>query len=96
MDRCPICRATLKGATTCRRCRADLRQVQAVAGQASALAGAAMLALAQGDTASARLSLARARQLHASPAVQALWHITSTFPEAEESHEPFHDERPAV
>lgn len=78
MDRCPICRASLNGDTVCRRCRADLRQVQTIARQAEELAGAAMLSLAQGDIAESRVLLARARQLHASPDVEALWHMTLT------------------
>jgi transcriptional regulator of aromatic amino acid metabolism len=76
MERCPICRAALNGATTCRRCRADLQQVQQVqqvAEQAAALAGAAMLSLVQGDAATARHLLARARLLHATPSTRALW-----------------------
>ena len=30
MIQCPICRALLNGAETCRRCRAELKQVQDV------------------------------------------------------------------
>lgn len=76
MDRCPICRASLNGDTTCRRCRADLRQVQAIARQAEELAGAAMLSLAQGDIAKARSLLTRTRQLHASADAEVLWRLT--------------------
>jgi hypothetical protein len=72
MERCPICRATLNGTTTCRRCRADLQQVQQVAKLASALTGAAMTSLAQGHTEEARRLLARARFLHATSATRAL------------------------
>jgi hypothetical protein len=72
MERCPICHATLNGATTCRRCRADLQQVQQVAKLASALIGAAMTSLAQGHPEEARRLLARARLLHATPATRAL------------------------
>ncbi len=73
MERCPICRATLNGAETCRRCRAELGQVQRIEHLAADLTGAAMLALAQGHSDEARRLLARARLLHATPAVQALW-----------------------
>jgi hypothetical protein len=75
MERCPICRATLNGATTCRRCRADLQQVQQVAKLAAALTGAAMTSLAQGHTEEARRLLARARLLHATPSTRALWQL---------------------
>jgi hypothetical protein len=77
VERCPICRAALNGAETCRRCRAELRQVQRIEQLASELAGAAMLALAQGHCDEARRLLARARLLHATPAVQALWRLTT-------------------
>ncbi len=88
MDRCPVCRAALNGATTCRRCRAELAGVQAVARRAAALAGAAMAALASAqapqaesaqapqaatdERARAARLLARARLLHATPAIRAL------------------------
>jgi hypothetical protein len=72
MERCPICRATLNGATTCRRCRADLQQVQQVEKLASTLIGAAMTSLARGHTEEARRLLARARLLHATPTTRAL------------------------
>ena len=38
---CPICRASLNGAATCRRCRADLAMVQAVERRGRTLTGAA-------------------------------------------------------
>ena len=72
MDICPICRASLNGATTCRRCRADLRQVQEIEGLGQTLAGAAMLSLATGQKAAARQLLRRARAVHATPTVRAL------------------------
>ena len=46
-----MCRASLNGASTCRRCRADLQKVQEIERRGQALAGAAMLALAEGDLA---------------------------------------------
>ena len=72
MDACPICRASLNGATTCRRCRADLDKVQAVERRGQALAMAALRALVQGDSAGAALWLERAHRQHATPAVRAL------------------------
>ena len=44
-----MCRASLNGASTCRRCRADLQKVQEIEQRGQALAGAAMLGLAEGD-----------------------------------------------
>ena len=78
MERCPVCRATLNGATTCRRCRADLREVQKAAELAMQLAGAAMLCLAEGRIGEARRVLARARLLHATPEILALWQTVSS------------------
>ena len=72
METCPICRASLNGATTCRRCRADLATAQAVERRGRALAGAAMLALVQRDGGGAEYWLGRARLVHATPTVRAL------------------------
>jgi len=72
MDTCPICRASLNGATTCRRCRADLQKVQEAALRGQALMGAAMRSLAEGDLAGAEQWLGRARAVHATSAVRTL------------------------
>jgi hypothetical protein len=72
VESCPICRANLNGASTCRRCRADLRHVQAMERLGQTLAGAAMLALATGQKAAARHLLRRARAVHATPTVRTL------------------------
>jgi hypothetical protein len=72
METCPVCRASLNGASTCRRCRADLQKVQEIERRGRALAGAAMLAFAEGDNAAAARWLDRARAVHASPTVWAL------------------------
>ncbi len=72
MDACPICRARLNGATTCRRCRADLGAVQALEQRGQALTVAALHALVQGDSAGAAHWLARARWVHATPATRVL------------------------
>jgi hypothetical protein len=72
MDACPICRASLNGATTCRRCRADLDEVQALERRGQALAMAALHALVQGNSASAVHWLDRARWVHATPAIRTL------------------------
>jgi hypothetical protein len=72
MERCPICRAGLNGAETCRRCRAELATVQALERLGRHLVGSAMIRLATGDPAGAGRLLARARLVHATPAVAAL------------------------
>ena len=72
MDTCPICRAKLNGATSCRRCRADLRKVQEVEQRGQALAVLAVQMLIAGDTASAAAWIERAHALHASPMVRTL------------------------
>lgn len=84
MERCPVCRAALNGATTCRRCRADLREVQQAAALAAELAGAAMRCLAEGRMAEAARLLDRARLLHATPDILALWRRLPRRPAADD------------
>jgi hypothetical protein len=72
MDTCPICRARLTGATTCRRCRADLEAVRALEQRGQALTVAALRALVQGDSAGAALWLGHARRVHATPVCRVL------------------------
>jgi hypothetical protein len=72
MENCPICRASLNGASTCRRCRADLERVQEVEGLGEQLRGRAMLSLAAGDTVVAGRWLRRARTIHITPELLAL------------------------
>ena len=78
MMRCPICRALLNGAETCRRCRTELKQVQDVERHGRELAGAAMHLLALGDTVEAKGLLRRAYVVHATPEVRLLSMIVST------------------
>jgi hypothetical protein len=75
MERCPLCRALLNGADTCRRCKAELATVRRVDGESRALAGAAMHRLALGDVAASRRLLRRAMDLHAMPEIKALWEL---------------------
>ena len=77
METCPVCRASLNGASTCRRCRADLRKVIEVEQRGQALLGAAMSSLAEGNVASAAQLLVRARAVHATPAVRSLRRLSS-------------------
>ena len=72
MDRCPLCRATLNGADTCRRCRAELGAAQRVESEGQALLGAAVTCLVLGDPGDAAELLQRAQALHATPEVRAL------------------------
>lgn len=78
MMHCPICRALLNGADTCRRCRTELKQVQAVECQGRELVGAAMHLLALGNTATAMRVLRRARVVHATPEVRLLSTMVTT------------------
>jgi hypothetical protein len=80
MDVCPICRASLNGAVTCRRCRADLTAVEAVERRGRALAVAAVRALVQGDTADAALWLRAARRMHATPMVRLVETLLNIAP----------------
>jgi hypothetical protein len=59
MLQCPLCRALLNGADTCRRCRAQLKQALELERQAGQIAGEAMHALALGKTAVALRLLGR-------------------------------------
>jgi hypothetical protein len=72
MRRCPLCRAELGEADTCRRCRADLGAVKALERTSQALAAAASHRLAEGEIAAARVLARRAMVLHASPENRAL------------------------
>ncbi len=77
MKHCPICRALLNGAETCRRCRAELKQVQEVERQGRALAGEVMRLLAIGDAGEAARRLRRARIVHATPEVRLLSNVVA-------------------
>ena len=77
MARCPLCRAALNGAETCRRCRAELRTAQRAEREGRALADAAMRCLALGDTDVAAQLLRRALLLHAAPETLALWQVVA-------------------
>ena len=72
MQACPICRASLNGASICRRCRADLGKVQEIELRGRALAVTGLRALVEGDAGDAARWIGRARLVHATPAVRAL------------------------
>ena len=73
MERCPLCRAALNGAETCRRCKAELGSVMRVEREGRAVVGAAMRCLALGDKTAAKGLLRRAITLHGAPEVRVLW-----------------------
>ena len=73
MERCPLCRAALNGADTCRRCRAELQVVQRVERAGSRLVDVAIHHLALDAAATAERLLHRALVLHEAPQTRALW-----------------------
>ena len=75
MDRCPLCRAGLNGAETCRRCRAELQLAQRVEREGQALVDAAMHCWSLDDADTALQLLRRALVLHSAPETLALWRI---------------------
>jgi hypothetical protein len=77
MERCPICRAVLNGAETCRRCRAELHSAKRAEREGQALTDAAIHCLARDDIEGAEGLLQRALLLHAAPETRALWRIVS-------------------
>ena len=82
MERCPLCRAALNGADTCRRCRAELGTAQRAEREAEALTGAAMHRLALGDVAGARVLLRHALELRATSEAGTLWDLVAAMPDA--------------
>jgi ribosomal protein L34E len=77
MERCPICRATLNGVETCRRCRAELQSIKRVERQGQVLVEAAIHSLSLDDVITAKRLLRRALVLHAAPEVRALWRLVT-------------------
>lgn len=75
MERCPLCRAMLNGAETCRRCKAELQSVQRIERESQALVGAAMYRLSLGDVAQSKRLLRTAMKQHATPEARALWRL---------------------
>ena len=80
MERCPICRATLKGAETCHRCRAELQSIKRVERQCQVLVDGAIHSLSLDDVITANRLLRRALVLHAAPEVRALWRLVTATP----------------
>jgi predicted amidophosphoribosyltransferase len=92
MLQCPLCRALLNGADTCRRCQAQLKQALELERQAGQIAGEAMHALALGKTAVALRLLGRAQMVHATPAIRLLARILARqIASGSEAQLPVHD-----
>lgn len=71
--RCPTCRASWRGVTTCGRCGTDLGTLMRVVVRAWELREAARTALCAGDRAAEAVALARAAcRLHTTPQGQRL------------------------
>ena len=79
MERCPLCRATLNGAETCRRCRAELHSAIRVVQEGRRLAGAAIHYLSRDEVGTAAYLLRRALAVHAAPEVRALWRLVTAL-----------------
>lgn len=67
MERCPECRARLKGRSICGRCEADLSLLRTIEDAAAILARRAVQAFAAGDVSVAAQQAKVARELHATP-----------------------------
>ena len=80
MERCPACRARLKGVAICGRCGCDLTIPMHIESKAKLLEQKAVAALSRGELAEARADLERARQLQASPMQQVLLRFTVVQP----------------
>jgi Zn-finger nucleic acid-binding protein len=65
MERCPQCRARLKGRTICPRCETDLSLLHAIESAADICSRLAVKRLAAGDIEAAATQAAAARDLHA-------------------------------
>jgi len=72
MERCPICRATLNGAETCRRCRAELGSAIRTERMAEQLRTMAMHRFMSGNPDAAGRLLRRSLLLHRTPATLSL------------------------
>lgn len=72
MERCPLCRARLKGQFVCGRCQSDLRLPLEIESQAQILSRRAVKALLAGEMQAAGEQAAAAERLHATPFHRAL------------------------
>lgn len=85
MERCPQCRARLKGRTVCGRCEADLSSLLAIEATADIMARRAVQALLAGHVPIAARQAAVARDLQATPFHCALAGFIKKIGERQES-----------
>jgi uncharacterized Zn finger protein (UPF0148 family) len=72
MERCPICRARLKGEWLCPRCGTDLSLPLKIEQQVQLLEQNAVLRVAKGEMEQAEQDLYKASKLKSTPLVQVL------------------------
>ena len=72
MERCPLCKARLRGKITCNRCEADLSLLQAIESEAAQLAAQAVHSLLAGEKEVASRQASAARNLHSTTFHHAL------------------------
>lgn len=80
MERCPVCRAALNGAETCRRCRAELQSAIRAEREGRMLVDAALHRLSLDDTGTAERLLRRALTVHATPETRVLRRLVAAWP----------------
>lgn len=82
MERCPLCKARLRGKTTCNRCEADLSLLLAIESEAEQQAERAVHSLLTGEIEAASRQAAAARNRHAT----TFHHALSGFIEKKAEH----------
>jgi hypothetical protein len=87
MERCPVCRATLNGAETCRRCRVELQSAIRAEREGRMLVDAAIHSLSLDDAGTAERLLQRALTVHATPEARVLRRLVAALPSRSETGE---------
>lgn len=72
MERCPLCRARLRGQSVCGRCQSELRLLLEIESQAQILSRLAVQAFLAGEIQTAGEQAAAAERLHATSFHRAL------------------------
>ncbi len=80
MERCPICKARLKEATTCPRCGADLSNALNIEHQSEILLNNALKQLEIGNLSAAKQAVEQSIQLKAEPLGLALLGFIGLMP----------------
>lgn len=81
LERCPVCRARLRGATLCPRCGAALRSVAAIAERAAGAERMAIRHLAAGRPEAAAAAIRETRRLRRTPLSAVLAEFIERFDE---------------